>query len=213
MQVEVHDVDAEIAGPRLADERVHVGAIHIKEARLWRGGCRRSCGSRSRRRRLWMGLVSMSAAVSVVDLRASCFDVDHAVLVGAQILDLVAADRGGRRIGAVRGVRDEDLAARIALRFVIGAGEQDAGELAVRAGGGLQGDGVHAGDFDEAAARACRCTSQRALRERFRLIGMRFGDALEARDELVDARVVLHGAATRADTCRGRWHSSRWRDA
>ena len=36
---------------------------------------------------------------------------------------------------------------------------------------------------------------ERALRERFRLVRMRFGDAFEAGDEFVDARVVLHGAA------------------
>ena len=37
--------------------------------------------------------------------------------------------------------------------LVVGAGEEDAGELAVRAGGGLEGDGVHAGDLDEASGR------------------------------------------------------------
>ncbi len=33
-----------------------------------------------------------------------------------------------------------------------------------------------------------------ALRERFGLVGVGFGDAFEAGDGLVDARVVLHGA-------------------
>ena len=32
MQVEVHDVDAEIARVRNADERIHVGAVHVDEA-------------------------------------------------------------------------------------------------------------------------------------------------------------------------------------
>ena len=76
---------------------------------------------------------------------------------------------------------------------MIGAGEQDAGELAMRARCGLQGDGLHAGDFDERFFERAQ-HAERALRERFRLIGMRFGDAFQARDELVDARVVLHGA-------------------
>ena len=75
-----------------------------------------------------------------------------------QVLHLVAADGGGGGIGAVRGVGDEHLAARIALRLVIGAGQQDAGELAMRAGRRLQRDGVHAGDFDQRILRACACT-------------------------------------------------------
>ena len=44
--------------------------------------------------------------------------------------------------------------ARVALRLEIGADQQDAGELAVGSGRGLQGDGVHAGDFDELIAAA-----------------------------------------------------------
>ena len=34
VQVQVHDIDAEVAGPRLADERVHVGAVHVEQAAL-----------------------------------------------------------------------------------------------------------------------------------------------------------------------------------
>ena len=85
------------------------------------------------------------------------------------------------------------LLAGIALRLVPGADEQNAGELAVRAGGGLQGDGVHAGDFDQAALQQVD-DFENALRERVGAIGMGFGQALDAGDELVDARVVLHGA-------------------
>jgi len=34
VQVEVHHVHTEIAGANLADQRVHVGAVHIKQAAL-----------------------------------------------------------------------------------------------------------------------------------------------------------------------------------
>jgi hypothetical protein len=85
----------------------------------------------------------------IVDLLGELLDVDHAVLIGAKVLDLIAADGCGGGVGAVRRVGDENFAARIALRFVIGAGEQNASELAMRAGGGLQRDRLHAGDFDE----------------------------------------------------------------
>ncbi len=34
VQIEVHDVDAEVAGAGLADERVHVGAVHVEQRAL-----------------------------------------------------------------------------------------------------------------------------------------------------------------------------------
>jgi 2C-methyl-D-erythritol 2,4-cyclodiphosphate synthase len=34
VQVEVHHVHAEVAGARLADERVHVGAVHVEQRAL-----------------------------------------------------------------------------------------------------------------------------------------------------------------------------------
>ena len=113
--------------------------------------------------------------------------------VAGQVLDLVADHGGGGGVGAVGGVGDQNLFARVALGFEIGADEQDAGELAVGSGGGLEGDGVHAGDFDELIGERLH-DAQRALRDLLGLIGMGSGDAFEAGDDLVDARVVLHGA-------------------
>jgi hypothetical protein len=51
----------------------------------------------------------------------------------------------------VGGVGNENFAARIALRFVPGANQQDASKFAVRAGRRLQRDGVHAGNFEQAS--------------------------------------------------------------
>ena len=31
VQIQVHDVDAEIAGASFADQRIHVGAIHVEQ--------------------------------------------------------------------------------------------------------------------------------------------------------------------------------------
>ena len=63
----------------------------------------------------------------------------------------------------------------------------------MRAGRGLQRDRVHAGDFDQALAQRLD-DAQRALRNLLRLVGMSVGQAFEARDHFVHARVVLHGA-------------------
>ncbi len=110
-----------------------------------------------------------------------------------EVLDAVADDGRCGGVGAVRRVRNENLAAGIALRLVPCAREQDAGEFAMRAGSRLQRDRVHAGDIEQAALQQIEDFKD-ALRERFRAVGMRFGQALDARDEFVDARVVFHGA-------------------
>ena len=49
---------------------------------------------------------------------------------------------------------------------------------------GCKRDGVHAGDFEQRVLEQLCITSQRALRERSPAVGMRVGEALEARDEL-----------------------------
>ena len=60
-----------------------------------------------------------------------------------------------------------------------GADQQDAGEFAVRAGGGLEGDCVHAGDFDEAALQQVD-DFKNSLSERIGAVGMGFGQAFNA---------------------------------
>ena len=93
----------------------------------------------------------------------------------------------------MRRIRDQHLLARVAAARQIGANQQQAGQFALRAGGGLQRGGVHAGDFEQALLQR-RQDFQAALREFLRLIGMLGGDAVQPRDEFVHARVVLHGA-------------------
>ena len=153
MQVQVHDVGAEVAGANLADQRVHVGAVHVEQRALGvqHVGDLVDLLLEDAQR---IGIGQHQRGDIFVDLRYQRSDVHHAGGIRFQVLDRVAAHRGRRRVGAVRGVGDEDLLARIALRLEIGADQQDAGKLAMRAGSGLQGDGVHAGDFDQLLAAA-----------------------------------------------------------
>ena len=67
------------------------------------------------------------------------------------------------------------------------------GQFAVRAGGGLQRNRIHAGDFDQAVAQRLD-DPQRALRNLLRLVGMAVGDAVQPRHDFVHPRVVLHRA-------------------
>ena len=74
-----------------------------------------------------------------------------------------------------------------------GADEKNPGELAMRAGCGLQGDRVHAGDLDEAALQQSEDLKD-ALGAGVGTIGMGFRQALDAGNQLVDARVIFHSA-------------------
>ena len=61
------------------------------------------------------------------------------------------------------------------------------------AGGGLESNCVHAGDFSKRAFENGD-NFETALGERIGLVGMGPGETFGARDKFVDARVVLHGA-------------------
>ena len=115
VQVQVHHVHAEVAGARLAHQRIHVGAIHVKQRAL---GVQNVCDlvnlafknsnrggiGQHQRGGIFVHLLLPSSARSM-----------HAVGVRFEILHLVTADRRGRRIGAVRRVGNQNLLARIAL--------------------------------------------------------------------------------------------------
>jgi hypothetical protein len=83
----------------------------------------------------------------VVHLRGERGDVDHARGVRLQVLHRIAAHGDGGRVGAVRGIGDQNLLARVALGLQVSAHQQDAGELAMRPRRRLQRDRVHAADL------------------------------------------------------------------
>ncbi len=75
-----------------------------------------------------------------------------------------------------------------------GAGDhQHAGQLPLRAGGGSQADRAQTGDLAEAATQL-RQRAQGALDLAGRGLRVRLGQPRERRHEVVDLRVVLHGA-------------------
>ncbi len=151
MQVEVHDVGAEIAGTHLAHQGVHVGAVHVHQRALGM----QHVGN------LMDLLLEDAQGVGIgehqrgdvfVHLRFQRRHVDHARGVRLQVLHRVAAHRSGCGIGSVRRIGHQDFLARIALRLEIGPHQQDSGHLAVSTRGRLHGDGIHAGDLDELVA-------------------------------------------------------------
>ena len=137
VQVEVHDVEPHVARPRAAHHGVEVRAVVVQRRAEAVDDLRDLLdvaiehAERVRVRQHQAGDV-------VVGLRAQVVDVDAAVLVRADLDDLVAAHRHRRRVRPVRGVGREDLRAVIAAILVVGARQQHAGQLAVRARARLQ---------------------------------------------------------------------------
>ena len=129
----------------------------------------------------------------LVEVGLQVVHVDAALVVRADLDDLVAGHRHRRRVGPVRGVGREDLVRRAAVGVVEGAREQHAGQLAVRAGAGLQRDVREARDLGQRALELVH-QLQRALGARGLLRGVQPGVAGQRRDPLVQLRVVLHRA-------------------
>ena len=93
----------------------------------------------------------------------------------------------------MRGVRRQHLGPLFAAVGVVGTGQEQAGELAVGAGTGLQADVRQAADLTQALLQQPH-QLQRALGAARVLRGMQAGVAGERSDPLVEARVVLHRA-------------------
>ena len=150
VQVQVHHVDAEIAGTRNARQRVHVGAVHIQQRALGVQDVR-DLGDVFLEHAEGVGIGDHDPGDIFVHCARQGFGVHHAARVGRDIFDCVAGHVRGSRIGAVGRIRNQKLLARVALGGEGSVNQQDAGELAMRAGGGLQRHRVHAGDFEQAA--------------------------------------------------------------
>ena len=152
VQVHVADVRADVARPRQPDQRVEVGAVEIDLSAMLMHDCadvarafleyamRRRVGEHQRREFLRM----------LLGLCLEVVDVDVAVVEAAHDDDIHACHGRARRIGAVRGGRDQaDRAMRVAARQVIAADGEQSGIFALASGVGLQRHGVEAGDFGQ----------------------------------------------------------------
>ena len=129
----------------------------------------------------------------LVRLRAQVVEVDAAVRRRADLHDLVARHRHRRRVGAVGRVRRQHLGALLAAVLVVGARQQEAGELPVRAGARLERDVRQAGDLGERALEAPH-QLERPLRLAGILQRVQAGVARQRRHALVQLGVVLHRA-------------------
>ena len=120
--------------------------------------------------------------------------IHAAVGCGGDVYDGVATHGSGGGVSAVGGVGDDDLAAlAVAPGFMVLLDQQHAGELAVSAGGRLEGHVVHAGDLTQQLP-----SGVQHLLTAFHGVlgsqGMHAGKAGQSGHFLVNAGIVLHGA-------------------
>ena len=192
VQVEVHDVDANIARPCDSRERIHVGAVHVHQ-RAFGVQNLRDFGQvllvNSQRRRVG----DHQRSHVFVHQSAQACDINLSVCARLDVFHFVSSDHCRGRIRPVRGVRNQHFLPWIPLFLQISPDQQQSGKLALRSCGGLQRDGIHASNFQQTFFQQ-PLDFEAALREIRWLIRVLRCDSLEPGHKFIHARVVLHRA-------------------
>ena len=192
VQVVVDDVEAHVARPRPADDRVQVRAVVVQErARVVedRRDLLDALVEEPERRRVR----EHEPGCPLVHLPAQVVEVEVAALVRLDLRQLVPGHRHARGVRAVRGVGGDDRVALLAAVGEVRAHEHQPGELALRAGGRLKRDRGQPGDLREDLLEPPH-ELERALRRLVLLVRMQVAETGQRRGPLVHARVVLHRA-------------------
>ena len=194
VEVEMHDVEAHVAGTDHAQQRVHVGAVVVEQAAAFV----------NERRDLLDILLEQAERVGVghhdardigAEQRLKGLDVHQTVRTGLHLNYLQAANRRRSGIGAVGAVGDDHLrAGKVAAVHVVAAHDHKAGELAVGAGAGVQREVLHAGDGGESLVHLV-VDLERTLHRRLVLQGVEPLEGGHGGYLLIDLGVVLHRAA------------------
>ena len=191
VEVVVHRVKAHETGRGSADDGVEVRSVVVHLAadavHEFRGG-----GDVGLKQAERVRVGDHHRGDGVVKDGLKRLEVDAAVLGGGHLNDFEAGHRGARRVRPVGGVRHHDAGALCfaALAEVL-LNAAHGGEFALCTSHGLEGDFVHAGTHREHVLHFVE-DGQQALEVVLRLVRMHVADARHLRDDLVDARVVLH---------------------
>ena len=194
MEIEVHHVEAHVAGTDRSEQRVHVRAVVIEQAAAFVDHGRDFLDV----------LFEKTEGVRVGhhdagDVRAKerpeGLDVDQAVRAGLDLDYLEAADRRRGGVGSMGAVRDDYLrTGGIPAKKVIIADYHQAGELAVGSGAGIEREALHSGNGGECLLHLI-VNLERALDCRLILKGMQALEGGHRGYLFVDFRVVLHSTA------------------
>ena len=132
----MHNVHAQIAGPRHARQRVHVRAVHVQQRALGvqnLGNFRDAFFKNSQRRRIRNHQCRDVFGYQVAQL----IHINLSVRFGFDVLHFVAGNHRRRWIRSMRGIWNQNFLARIALFFQVRANQEQAGEFALCPRGGL----------------------------------------------------------------------------
>ena len=147
VQIQMHHVKSHVSGPHNAHDGVQVGSVVVAEpARLVHdlGDFQNIFVKQTHR----VGVGQHKSGRVLANCLTQLIQVHAAVLPGWDADHLVAAHGGAGRVGAVGGIRDNDLGPLLVPAVhVVCLDQQQAGELAVGARRGLKCHGVHARDL------------------------------------------------------------------
>ena len=192
MRVVVHQVDAHVARPDDAEDRVHVGAVEVEQAAPFV----EQLGDRADLRveqaeRIGVGHHEDGRLVVSLALKSSRSTSPLALLLMVTASKPGEMRRGGIR--AVGAVGDEDLGPLLAPIAEIGRGDEQGGQLALGAGRRLEAHRVQPRDLGEHLLELEEELEQ-SLQRPLILIGMLRTEAGQPGQSLVPLRVVLHRA-------------------
>ena len=190
VRVEVHQVGPEIARPRDAQYRVHVGPVQVHQsARLvYHAGDALDLRLEPSQR---VRIGDHEHGHLIVEPGGQFLDVDEALGGAFHRHNFEAGHRGAGRVGAVGGIGNQHDRPILLAITKIGGGHQQRRHLAVRPGGRLERDGRQSGDFGQVVLRQVQ-DGQYALERRLRLVGVQIGQARQRRQPLVPLGIVLH---------------------
>ena len=193
VQIQVDAVKAHIAGAYHAHDGVEVGSVVIAQ----------TAGFVDQTGDLQNVLIEDANGIGIGEHQSGGVFAQHlpeglqihtAVGGGGNVHHLIAAHGGSGRVGAVGGVGDDDLgAAAVAPRLVVLLDEQDAGELAVGAGGRLEGHIRHTGDLTQILLGGLQHVPA-AFGGMLGAEGMDAGKAGQGGHLFINPGIVLHGA-------------------
>ena len=193
VQVQMHCIEAHVAGPADAHQRVQVGAV-VVELGAGRVHQLRHFQNLALEQAERVGVGQHQRCCARSQLALEVADADPAIDAGANFDDLESTESGAGGVGAMGAVRNQHFGALFTAALVIGLNHPQGCPLAVGAGSRLQTDPLHAHDRGQPSFQVPH-QLQRALDRVFVLIRMQKGEPRKRGSDFVCDRVVLHSAA------------------
>ena len=195
VQVDVHHVEAHVAGTAFAEQRIEVRTVVVHQAACLVHHLGNLQNTRLEdAQRIGIGHHHGSDLAShLAEELTQVVNIDCAVSQALHLDDFQAADCRGGWVRAVCRVGNKHLCADVALAFVICTDDHQAGQLAVCSGTGIQREFAQSGKFGKRLLQVV-VHFQCALAGHGGLQGMQSGEGLHAGYLFVDDGIVLHRA-------------------